>query len=219
VARIGRRNILLSTPVTWIDAHAHADAQIVATSKRGAFKTHRVICAIPATALRRLLPGIEAYRHIHGQSFIRVYAQFSRATRGAMAERVPVLTVVPAPLQEIIPMDVSQGVYMIAYADNESAERVRERANAEWCAREVERALLMPRKSLVITRIQTHFWEEGTHYYDRVMTAKDRSAMSNPLPGVRVVGEAVSVNQGWVEGALETVEKAFAATRANKKYT
>ena len=208
VARIGRRNIRLSCPVTGIRG------QTVTTAQGGEFVARcRVVCAIPAAALRRVLPAMAQYKSIHGQPFIRVYAQFSKASRGLMAERVPMLTVVPAPLQEIIPMDAQRGVYMVAYADNESALEVRAKMSPEWCAREVERALGLSPSCLAITRQQAHFWEAGTHYYDEGVGRRD--LLLNPAPNLYVVGEAVSANQGWVEGALETVHAAL----ANKKYT
>jgi hypothetical protein len=55
------------------------------------------------------------------------------------------------------------------------------------------------------------YWEIGTHYYEPLPEEfEDREDFikkaQHPLKNVLVVGEMVSLNQGWVEGALESVE-------------
>jgi monoamine oxidase len=55
------------------------------------------------------------------------------------------------------------------------------------------------------------YWPVGTHYYEPLHGPyKNRRefiyAAQNPMPNVYVVGEVVSQHQGWVEGALESVE-------------
>jgi monoamine oxidase len=44
----------------------------------------------------------------------------------------------------------------------------------------------------------------GTHYYKPGI--EKYNSLSNPEPNIYVVGEMVSKKQGWVEGALESVE-------------
>jgi hypothetical protein len=99
----------------------------------------------------------------------------------------------------------------------------------------LERAVGIPRDTLKLIAIKSYFWEIGTHYYEPLplpiptptlthAPAASASAsvsvseiekahtefvkkLQHPMPNVWVVGEAVSRNQGWVEGALESVEK------------
>jgi monoamine oxidase len=55
------------------------------------------------------------------------------------------------------------------------------------------------------------YWDVGTHYYSPMKGAfKNRNDfckhLQRPKNDILVVGEAVSMKQGWVEGALESVE-------------
>jgi hypothetical protein len=57
------------------------------------------------------------------------------------------------------------------------------------------------------------YWEHGTHYYKPLSTTwKDRDEFiryaQNPEAGIYLVGECISKNQGWTEGALESVRGA-----------
>jgi monoamine oxidase len=54
------------------------------------------------------------------------------------------------------------------------------------------------------------YWEHGTHYYKPLSARwKDRDEFiryaQNPVAGIYLVGECISKNQGWTEGALESV--------------
>jgi monoamine oxidase len=53
--------------------------------------------------------------------------------------------------------------------------------------------------------IKGYYWKEGTHYYKSKPEHFDHRGEG----GIIVVGEMISINQGWVEGALESVDKAF----------
>ena len=48
----------------------------------------------------------------------------------------------------------------------------------------------------------TFFHKEGTHYY----TYYDHIPHQQPFSNLFIVGEMISNNQGWVEGALESVD-------------
>ena len=112
---------------------------------------------------------------------------------------------------------------MIAYTDNKHAtglttkgtlENTRE--NREMYSKWVSDALGIPAAaaataSLNIIAITDYYWSVGTHYYaplgDEFKTRGEfiRKAQ-HPMKGMVVVGEMVSRNQGWVEGALESVD-------------
>jgi len=100
---------------------------------------------------------------------------------------------------------------MIGYADNESAlilEKYKD--DKEALAELVREGLGLPKDSVKILNVQSHFWRIGTHYYD-TLPAKydDRNKFlfeaQRPHPNIFVVGEVVAINQGWVEGALQSV--------------
>jgi hypothetical protein len=58
------------------------------------------------------LPRFEIYDQVHGQPFLRVYGKFAKPI-----PELSVYTVVPGPLQKIIPVNIRDGVYMIAYSE------------------------------------------------------------------------------------------------------
>ena len=156
------------------------------------------------------------YQQIHGQAFLRLYGKFSKASARIMREYVHGLTIVPGPLQKIIPMDPDNGVYMIAYSDNEAAKVLKSRLentpeNREYFCNLLELSLGIPNGTLHLNAIMDFYWSVGTHFYDPLPNNfKNRKEFIKkaqaPLPSMLVVGEMISMNQGWVQGALESVE-------------
>jgi hypothetical protein len=75
----------------------------------------------------------------------------------------------------------------------------------------LEETLNIPSGTLQITALLDFYWPIGTHYYSPL--PKDLSVskfihqVQHPLPNILVVGEVVAENQGWTEGALESVAK------------
>jgi monoamine oxidase len=77
----------------------------------------------------------------------------------------------------------------------------------------IKHALGIPKDMppLNIMAIRDYYWNDGTHYYsplgDDFKTRGEfiRKAQ-HPMKGMLVVGEMVSRDQGWVEGALESVD-------------
>jgi len=131
-----------------------------------------------------------------------------------MKEYVPFQTIVPGPLHKLIPMSESRGVYMIAYTDNQGALLLKpylenNESNRVVFSMLLEQSLGIPEGSLHITAIKSYYWPIGTHYYGTLKGFKTRKAflqaVQNPMNNMLVLGEAVSMNQGWTEGALESV--------------
>ena len=134
-----------------------------------------------------------------------------------MREYVKGFTFLPGPLQRIIPMNPDKGIYMIAYNDNKKSIALKKylENNAEnrnmYC-RLLEKALDIPYNSLHLTAIKDFYWPIGTHYYKPLdMTEyKTREEFvekaQHPERCMLVVGELISRNQGWTEGALQSVK-------------
>jgi len=131
-----------------------------------------------------------------------------------MAKYVPCQTLVPGPLHKIIPMNAGRGVYMIAYTDNAGALFLKPylenlAKNRHVFATLLEQSLGIPLGSLSITGMKSYYWPVGTHYYGLLQGFKTRKAFlhaaQHPMHNMLVVGEVVSMNQGWTEGALESV--------------
>jgi hypothetical protein len=133
-----------------------------------------------------------------------------------MRQYVPTYTIVSGPLQKIIPMSKEKGVYMIAYSDNANAEMLKNNLentvkNRLFFANLLEETLNIPLGTLQITALLDFYWPIGTHYYSPlpkgVTTGEFIHQAQHPLPDILVVGEVVAANQGWSEGALESVAK------------
>lgn len=204
VKKIGRRFRFAN--VTKIKAF---DNFTVYTDK-GNYSCNKIILATTIDTVQKLLP-LPIYKQIHGQSFLRVYGKFTKASTEIMKRHVHGYTIVSGPLKKIIPMNVEKGVYMIVYSDNEDADLLKKSntpKNREYFCRLIERALGV--LGLDLIAIKDFYWKIGTHYYEPLRGFDTRKEFikqaQHPFPGILVVGELISTNQGWVEGALESTE-------------
>lgn len=176
--------------------------------------TKKVIFATTIDTVQRLVPVQKMiYKEIKGQPFLRIYGKFSNNNI-----LVKNMTMVKGPLQKILPIDTSKGIYMISYSDNKCANQLlpyleNTKENRNYLCRLLEKALYLPKNSLQLDSIKSIFFNIGTHYYKP--NHKDESRQEfifkaqRPLKNMFVVGEMISMNQGWVEGALESVEEVF----------
>lgn len=185
------------------------------------YNTNKVIVATTISGIQQLIPKLvpgtkHIYDQIHGQTFLRLYGKFDKKSAQIMKQFVHNYTIVPGPLQKIIPINSEKGIYMIAYSDNENAESLKKYlsntlVNRNYFAKLVEKSLGLPNGSLYLISIKDYYWPIGTHYYEPLKDFSTREEFVNqaqhPTKNVLVVGEAVSRHQGWVEGALESVEK------------
>jgi hypothetical protein len=231
-AKIGKEHFKFSAEVTRIhkldETPPGLSSDIVfeiTTADNKHYYANNVVVATTIDAVKRIIPGASArtsvYQQIHGQPFLLVYAKFDQASTEIMKKYVTAFTPLTGPLQKIIPMDPSKGVYMIAYTDNTHAtvlttkgtlENTRE--NREMYSKWVADALGIPgaeAASLNIIAITDYYWSVGTHYYAPLgHEFKTRGEFirkaQHPMKGMVVVGEMISRHQGWVEGALESVD-------------
>lgn len=192
------------------------DYFIVTTTDDKQYECKQIVIATTITSIRKLLPRHKIYKEVEGQPFLRLYGKFDKKSAEKMNEVVSKTTIVPGPLQKMIPM--GQGVYMIAYSDNRRAEwftkdrMENNMTNREFLCRVIEKSLGMEDKSLKMIAIKDYYWPIGTHYYKprKYVTYPYREFLydlQHPMDGITVVGEVVSANHGWVEGALESVTK------------
>jgi hypothetical protein len=198
------------------------DGYEIVSENGDVFSSNHVILATTIEGIKQLIPGANRrdslYRQIHGQPFLKLYGKFDRASSRVIQDYLDGhYTVVPGVLQKIIPVNSETGVYLIAYNDNAGAIAVKGRLentaeNRAYFCREIERGVGIPTYSLNLLAIKGFYWEVGTHYFEplRVGQYANRGeflrAAQHPQEGILVVGECVSQYQGWVEGALESVE-------------
>jgi len=192
----------------------------IKTANGSLYHSNKVIVSTTITGIQKLVPGADKknslYQQIHGQPFLRLYAKFNKESAEIMKKYVTSYTIVPGPLQKIIPMDVNKGVYMIAYSDNYYASLQKKYLentpdNRDLYCDLLEESLGIPKGQLKITAIKDYYWPIGTHYYEPLKgNFKTRNDFiykaQHPEKGMLVVGEVVSRDQGWTEGALESVK-------------
>uniref|UniRef100_A0A6C0ASF1 Amine oxidase domain-containing protein n=1 Tax=viral metagenome TaxID=1070528 RepID=A0A6C0ASF1_9ZZZZ len=181
------------------------------------FNSNKVIIATTISSIQKLVHvNSTLYQQIHGQPFLRLYGKFNKQSSEIMKKYVPNYTIVPGPLQKIIPMNSKKGVYMIAYSDNSNAIILKNHLdntpeNRKLYCQLIEKSLGIPDGSLSLIAIKDYYWPIGTHYYKPLSKEfSNRSQfldkVQHPEKGMLVVGEAVSTYQGWTEGALESVK-------------
>lgn len=183
--------------------------------------TRKLILATDIDSVTSLVPGAKrgVYQQIKGQPFLRLYGKFNKKSMPIMKKYASELMVVPGPIQKIIPMDLDKGVYMISYSDNRRAMALLKyldntSENRARLCRLLEKSLGIPKDEcgLEMTDMMDFYWPIGTHYYQPLRAPfRNRQEFiktaQTPFPNMLVVGEMVALNQGWVEGALDSVEK------------
>jgi hypothetical protein len=177
----------------------------------------RVVLATTIDAVRRLVPvQLKRYKQIKGQPFLRLYAKCTPESARLLSQHVKGMTIVGGPLQKILPINPKEGIYMISYSDNTNASNLSyfttDTANhRRMFSILIEHALQLPSRSIELTHIMSIYWKIGTHYYTPNPVKETRvefiHKVQRPLQNLFVVGEMVSLNQGWVEGALQSVQE------------
>jgi hypothetical protein len=214
---IGSQNIRLSSHVNKVTNISDDHYEIVTPNHR--FLSKNVIIATTIESVKKLLPGKSMYNQIRGQHFLRMYGKFSHSSIEIMKEKCSKTTVVPGPIHKIIPMNADKGIYMIVYTDNKGAttlEKYKENTmrNRDILCRLLEIALDIPENKLELVDMVDFYWDVGTHYYSTIKGEYNNRRefirdAQRPRRNMYVVGELISMKQGWVEGALESVEQVF----------
>jgi hypothetical protein len=215
---IGERHFKFSSKVIGIQRLHDKPCRFQINIDNGTqYLCNRVIIASTIDTISKLLPNYDIYNDVKGQPFLRLYAKFSQNSIPIMKKYVKDLTIVPGPLQRILPMEPNNGVYMIAYNDNNNALALKNhlkntKENRNLYEILLERSLGIPDNSLHIIAIKDYYWPIGTHLFlplnKELYSSREEFIYKaqHPENGIVIVGEAVSRNQGWTTGALESVK-------------
>ena len=156
-----------------------------------------ILCVPPKSIRESNLMGLlnsdmrEYVTHVRGNPFCYVYAVLDTEKSGKFMQMFKTYTVVNPPMQKIIPMSPEHGVYMMCYADNQSADYLKKHIKtAADLEHLVKRVLDVDVK---IKGIKISYWEAGTHYRDEHIGYKNYKHLK---------GEAFALNQGWTNGGL-----------------
>lgn len=217
--KIGVKNILTKQTVVKIQRTVSCGFEVI--TEKDVWNTKKIILATTIDSVNKLLnvKGKDTlYDHVKGQPFLRIYGKFIGESVAIMKEYVSKQVFVEGKLHRIIPMNQKMGVYMIVYTDNQGAVGLKKYIentdeNRRSLCHLIEKALGLQKDVLEMSAIRSFYWDIGTHYYSPLDKEERKNFTQNiqhPCSDMWVVGECVSHNQGWVEGALESVEKVCA---------
>ena len=175
-------------------------------------KARSIILAIPSSSIETLLQHshfpskhkiLQAIsRNVGMQPFLRLYATLPPPSQ---PKKHGIILHQSSPLQKSIPLfslPNQQRAWMLSYSDNQRALTTL-KSSASTLSSWTENHILP-------THLHRVFHREGTHFFKPLPTKyKDRNEflhwIQHPLPSLYIVGEGFSRNQGWTEGALESV--------------
>ena len=117
------KSIVNKTEVTKIYKH---DNYFEINTKNIKYYCEKIVIATDIDAVKKLIhnisPNPSLYSQIKGQPFLRLYAKFTKDSIPYLKEKIQGVTVIPGPMQKVIPMNPDNGVYMVVYSDNNDAD-------------------------------------------------------------------------------------------------
>lgn len=176
------------------------------------FKAKHVIVATCRCSLGKFnaLRSLPLLKQLATSPLLRIYAKYPPNGSGKMwFEDVP-KTVTSNPLRYVIPINPKTGLIMISYTDGDDTKYWKDMDD-----KTLQKAIIKHTHELFPEKIipkpsylQKHYWGGGCTYwlpgsYD--VKEASREAM-NPSKHLYVVGESISMQQAWIEGALESAE-------------
>jgi hypothetical protein len=179
------------------------------------YTCRRLILATTVNTVKRIFPNSFA-TFIHPSPTMCIYGEFRKRDIPFLKSVIKGHTLLQFPLHQIIPIEENNGLYMIAYCDEMYAKQLiplqeDNKANCSTLSRMIESSLHLPANSCKLVSIHSKYWDEAVHYIDRHVDLKLREKLlyklQHPHTNLRIVGEMVSEDNGWIEAALESVKK------------
>ena len=181
-------------------------------SSTKSLEAHTIISCCPVPVLKQLYSNHKLLDNVGVHTFCRIYAYLDKP--------LPIQSyhITHDVLQKIIPINPERNLYMIAYADNKSADK------CDNLTKDELETLLAEHfgGDFKILKLKKKYWPVGTHFFYPLpvkYASRDNfiAKLQNPMPNHWLIGEGFSNNQGWVEGALESVSSIFPKIRTSKK--
>lgn len=170
----------------------------------------RLILAIPKGSLLQL-DFFEPYKKIlesvTSVSLHRIFGQYKKPWFKNI-----IRTTTDLPLRHFIPMDPKSGLVQISYSDLHDADYWRNYANQGLTKLEKELydqlAVLFPKERITpLLWLLSFYWKEGVHVWNVGYDAhRIREQLKQIHPLLHIVGESYTLHNGWIEGALESVD-------------
>lgn len=177
-------------------------------------KTTRLILALPSSYLKSFTlftPQQKALLDtVQPIPLHRIYAKESTPL-SSISHR----TTTDLPLRQYIPIYPDKGIAMVSYSDLSHADYWK--TYADQGIKKLNMQLQIQLKQLFPKNppskfewVLSFYWKEGVHGWKTGIHPKQiRKALRSFYPGLVIVGESYSLRQGWIEGALETVDDAL----------
>jgi hypothetical protein len=207
---IGIDNIKTNNNI--ISINKKNDKFIIKNDKGLTYNSTKLVIASTSDTVQKLLPKLTIFNNIKGQIFLRVYGKFDQKSTDIINNIIKGYTVVNGPIKKIIPINKDNGIYMITYTDNEGAIYFSDHLkDKNFFCRELEKTLELPNNILKLIGLKTFYWNIGTHYYKPLNKKFNNrkefiNKCQNPKKNLFIIGELISRNQGWTQGALESVD-------------
>jgi len=182
----------------------------VVTHKGENFFFDHLICAIPNSSLKQFdyfkdLPLIDSVKPI---PLLRIYAKYP--TKDLWFKNIK-RTTTDNYIRQIIPIDYESGLIMISYTDGKNTEYWESYSSLgeEYLIRALHKEIkeLFGIEPPDPEFVSVHYWKDGFHTWKiGEESQKVSEEMLKPFKNkeVYICGEAYSLKQGWIEGALDT---------------
>lgn len=208
--------IYKNTRVTNIQLHKDliSVSAIDENGRHRRYKGEHVVCALPKADLETLNMIQKKHQslldHVAPVPLHRIYGGFDEPW---FSRIVPTTT--HHAIRQFIPVDKKHGVAMVSYSDTHYADywkRVADRGTKQL-QKEVLKQLqvVFPNIPVPPTKwIESYYWPQGVHMWKTGIDSSESYSRIQHLLGDNakfyVVGEAFCKHQGWIEGALESVD-------------
>ena len=192
-----KNDIFLSTPIKKIEK-----------TEDGKFKIKniiydKVVITTDVKNIREFFLKDKIYKSIEGQPFVRLYVKLNLPI-----QNYGKIIITGNPFQKIIEINKEKCIYMISYSDNKVANKWKNCTNIKKTVKQAIKRIF--KIEVKILKHKLIYWKIGTHYFKPLSKEyKNRKEFleiaQNPLENLFMVGEGLSTNQGWCEGAVDSV--------------
>jgi hypothetical protein len=174
----------------------------IVNTNKNKYETKYILCCLDHNGLSKIefKPKLKIVDYILDNigtnNFLRIYTYHTKIN-------VDTTIVVDTFLKHIIP--INQHVIMSGYSDNKNAIKLKRfinRVNNNQLTKFINTSLNPMGSVSTVKDMFYKYWKVGTHYYKSNYNHKKDYFHEN---GLFILGEMVSFKQGWVEGAISSV--------------
>lgn len=186
--------IHLNTPILRVSAHHVFDGNMNRKRYRQLYWT---ITEQNKHLIGQVINNPTMMNNIYGVPFLKMYAHVENANQYPSV-------VVGGLLGKLFPM--GKNILMVAYTDGDYATKLYDNILGKSKQEVINYIQQQVRQldgfeNVVIGDVVAHYWSVGIHQY-RKLVEHTRQKYNN----IYLLGEAISFNQGWAEGAVEMVD-------------